>query len=80
MTIDKISKIIENIRAEGQQKIEAFKKAHGLKHPGEIGSLYEKLTQNMISYGVPFDWQLKVTSGFIKNNDDSLSKQIDVLS
>ncbi len=73
--------MIKNV-AELLQQIadrhQAVADRHRIKHPVAIGSMYEGLTQDVLSRGIPPNADLRVVTGFIEGRNGR-SKQIDCM-
>ncbi|MBN1997221.1 hypothetical protein JW935_06705 [candidate division KSB1 bacterium] len=50
-----------------------------IRHPPAIGLMYEGLTQRITARAIPECLKLNVRSGFIYNDDNILSRQIDCM-
>lgn len=72
--IKSISDFLEELKKNG---IEIIKKSEYIKHPGLIGEMYEGLTNDLLNKSIFKDFDLRISSGKIKNNSGDISSQID---
>ena len=50
-----------------------------ISHPGVIGEMYEGLTSQILELPLPKSCNLRVATGFLKNKNGQLSRQLDCL-
>lgn len=74
--INTIKDLLESLRIQGINEINTFL---GIKHGPTIGGMYEGLTKELMDKAIFKNLDLKVCSGFIYNDENELSKQIDCM-
>lgn len=74
--INTIKDLLESLRIQGVNEISTFL---DIKHGPTIGDMYEGLTIEMMNKAIFHNLDLKVCSGFIFNEENELSKQIDCM-
>lgn len=74
--IKSVADVISNLIKQEKTRLEQF---GPIKHGPTIGDMYEGLTQHCLNLAIPEDLNLKVVSGFIKNKEGLMSKQIDCM-
>ena len=74
--IKTVNDLLLAIKAKGIKEIEAFLK---IKHGPTIGDMYEGLTKKIVSKALFENTDIKVVSGFIRNADGDITRQIDCM-
>lgn len=73
-----ISTLAELLEVFTRKEVEMLDK-YKINHAPTIGSMYEGLTREVLSRSIPEGLDLRVTSGFIVNDDGLKSNQIDCM-
>lgn len=74
--INTIKDLLEALMSQGVKEINTFL---DIKHGPTIGNMYEGLTKELMNKAIFKNLNLKVCSGFIFNEENELSKQIDCM-
>ena len=74
--INTVKDLLDSLRIKGVNEISGFL---DIKHGPTIGAMYEGLTKELMNKAIFKNVDLKVCSGFIFNEDNELSKQIDCM-
>ena len=74
--INTIKDLLDSLRMQGINEINEFL---DIKHGPTIGEMYEGLTKELMDKAIFKNLDLKVCSGFIYNEENGLSRQIDCM-
>jgi len=77
MAIKRLAEIFDNIIAYERLKLKAFE--FHTPHAPTIGEQYEKIIMKGLNSLLPTGADIRVVSGFIYNDDKSISRQIDCM-
>ena len=62
-----------------QAELQVLREHHGIGHQGMIGDMYEGLASTLIERVIPAGVDLRVVRGKVRNEDGTLSGQMDVM-